>query len=63
MLIRRTVVINGQLVRVGKVLPVRAKEVREIPKVRLERPCCGGKIDRQVKTFREKQRRLRMEKL
>jgi len=31
---------------------------------KLETPCCGGsKIDKQVKAFREKQRRLKMERL
>lgn len=33
------------------------------PMIRLVKPCCGGdKVDKQVKAFREKQRRLRMEK-
>ena len=33
------------------------------PKIRLVKPCCGGdKVDKQVKAFREKQKRLRMER-
>ena len=57
---RRTVMINGQLVQVGKTLV----QTKAVPRVRLEKPCCGGnKVDRQVKAFREKQRRLRMERL
>ena len=33
------------------------------PIIRLVKPCCGGeKVDEQVEAFREKQKRLRMEK-
>ena len=33
------------------------------PKIRLVKPCCGGKkVDEQVEAFREKQKRLRMER-
>ena len=35
----------------------------EEPRIRLVKPCCGGdKVDKQVKAFREKQKRLRMER-
>ena len=38
-------------------------EVPDRPKIRLVKPCCGGKkVDEQVKAFREKQKRLRMER-
>jgi len=33
------------------------------PVIRLEKPCCGeGKIDKQVKAFREKQKKLKVER-
>ena len=33
------------------------------PRTRLEKPCCGGnKVDKQVKAFRERQRKLKVEK-
>jgi len=40
---------------------------KSVPPVRrvgqtLERPCCGDKIDEQVEAFKEKQKKLRMER-
>lgn len=34
------------------------------PMIRLVKPCCGGnKVDKQVRAFRDKQRKLKMERL
>jgi len=57
------VMIDGQLVQFTKTPTFVLEQTEETPKVRLEKPCCGGKIDKEVKAFREKQKRLRMERL
>jgi len=48
----------------SKVLDRRRSKTGSSKVTKLEKPCCGGsKIDKQVKAFREKQRRLKMERL
>ena len=47
-----------------RVPTVPQKALRGISQSRLVKPCCGGsKVDKQVRAFREKQKRLRVERL
>ena len=40
----------------------RGEETTKSSATKLEKPCCGGEIDKQVEAFREKQRELKVEK-